>query len=56
MYTQIEKESLSIAFVMEPFCEYSYGRKCTIINDRQPLNLILLSAQNAKFFPSIAEI
>ena len=34
MYTQIEKESLSIAFVMEPFCEYSYGRKCTIINDR----------------------
>ena len=34
IYTQIEKESLSIAFVMEPFCEYSYGRKCTIINDR----------------------
>ena len=50
MYTQIEKESHYIAFVMEPFCEYSYGRKCTIINDRQRLRLIFTFHPECKIF------
>ena len=39
-HAQIEKETLSIVFVVESFHEYLYGRKFNIINDHQPLKSI----------------
>ena len=40
-YTQIEKETLSIAFGIERFHEYFYGCKFKVINDNQQLQPII---------------
>ena len=39
-YAPIEKETLSVVFIVERFHKYLYGHKFTIINDHQPLKSI----------------
>ena len=40
LHAQIEKETLSIAFVVESFYEYLYGCRFIVINDHKPLKSI----------------
>jgi hypothetical protein len=40
-YAQIEKEALSIAFALERFHQYTFGRKTVIENDHKPLESIV---------------
>ena len=40
-YAQIEKEALSIAYFLERFHQYTYGRQVIIENDHRPLEAIV---------------
>lgn len=40
-YAQIEKEALSIAYFLERFHQYTYGRQVTVENDHRPLESIV---------------
>jgi hypothetical protein len=40
-WAQIEKEALSMLYVLERFDQYTYGRKVIVPNDHKPLAAIL---------------
>ena len=54
-----KKETLFIAFAVERFHEYLYGRKFTVINDHQPLksifskSIVSFPSRIQKFFPRL---
>ena len=41
VYSQLEKEALSLVFGIQKFHPYLYGRKFTLVTDHKPLTTIL---------------